>query len=59
MKFLDVDQKSFLASLASGSESWSGGGKDPSDSNLRDFLLQWDDAVPRWMFSVPDVFQKV
>ena len=31
MKFPDMDQKSFIASPASGSESW-GGGRDPSDS---------------------------
>ena len=31
MKFPDMDQKSFIASPASGNESW-GGGRDPSDS---------------------------
>ena len=31
MKFPDMDQKSFVASRASGSES-RGGGRDPSDS---------------------------
>ena len=32
MKFPDMDQNSFIASPASGSEFWGGGGGDPSDS---------------------------
>ena len=38
MKFSDMDQKSFIASPASGNESW-GGGRDPSDSPRK----------PRWL----------
>ena len=38
MKFPDVDQKSFIASPASGYESW-GCGRDPSDSPRKSILL--------------------
>ena len=39
MKFLDMDQKSFIASPASGSESWGWGGRDPSDSPRKSLRL--------------------
>ena len=38
MKFRDMDQKSFIAWRASGSESW-GCGRDPSDSPRKSILL--------------------
>ena len=48
MKFLDMDQKSFIASPASGSESRGGWGRDPSDSPRKSFdlLLELGDPVP-------------
>ena len=61
MKFPDMDQKSFIASPASGNESW-GGGKRPFlilQENLGDSLLELVDDVPRWMFSSPDLLQEV
>ena len=39
MQFPDVDQKSFIASPASGNESWGGGGRDASDSPRKSILL--------------------
>ena len=39
MKFPDMDQKSFLASPASGYEYWGSGGGDPSDSPRKSILL--------------------
>ena len=61
MKLPDMDQKSCIASPASGSESWGGGGGDPSDSprNQGDFLIESDAAVSRWMFSGFDLLQGV
>ncbi len=59
LKLPDMDQKSFIASPASGSESW-GCGKDPSDSPRKSMwlsLLELVDAVSRWMFSGPDLLQ--
>ena len=38
MKFPDMDQKSFIASPASGNESW-GGGRHPSDSPRKSLWL--------------------
>ena len=35
MKFHEMDQKSFIVSPASGSESWGSGGGDPSDSRRK------------------------
>ena len=52
--------KSFIASPASGNESEVV--KETLlilEENLRDLLLELDVPVSRWMFSVPDLFQKV
>ena len=60
MQFPDMDQKSFIASTASGTSP------EVVEETLlilqksqRDPLLELDAAVPRWMFSVPDRLQGV
>ena len=53
MKFPDKDQKSFIASLASGNESW----KRPFSLSKKiyvTFSSKWDVPVSRWMFSSPE-----
>ena len=59
MKFPDMDQKTFIASPASGmSHEVVEETVLILQENLRDLLLELGVPVSRWVFSVPDLLQK-
>ena len=59
MKFPEMDQKSLIASPASVSREVVEETLLILQENQRDLLLELDDPVSRWMFSVPGLLQQI